>query len=109
MRKSVRNNGPQNARTSKPDPSGKWGNVNARKTLNPFATQGGGTSDQQRIEAPVTIAGDVQAQRAVFGQHRLGAPVLAVVARLLGLLSAGDVAQVAPRPLPPGSARSGRF
>jgi hypothetical protein len=31
-------------RVSESEPSAKWGNVNARKTLNPTATQGGGTS-----------------------------------------------------------------
>ena len=50
--------------------------------------------NQHRFEAALTITGNVDPQRPVLGQHRLGARPIALITRLLGLLSAGDVAQV---------------
>ena len=51
-------------------------------------------ADQHRLEAPLTVAGDIDPQRTVLGQHRLGARPIAVIARRLGLLSAGEVPEV---------------
>ena len=50
--------------------------------------------DEDRFEATLSVAWDVDPERAVFGQYGLAADTVAVVADLARFLSAGRIAQV---------------
>lgn len=49
---------------------------------------------QPRLEASLAVARHLEAHRPVLGEHRLVAGAVAVVARVLGLVGAGPVAEV---------------
>ncbi len=50
--------------------------------------------DEQRLEAALPVARNVDPQRPVFGQHGLAAGAVAVIAGFVRLVSAERVAQV---------------